>query len=274
MLQDTPEEATRRFAACVGRGDLDGAGEIFEAGATVISDVGAVVSGRAAISEILAAFVASRTALDVRIDRVIYVAEDLAVVYNQWLFRGLEPDGAITPNAGASFTLLRRHADGLWRLAFSNVDRGGLPADRSARDVDTLLSRSGSVSQVPESPDACARAFADGISRGDLERVLALFDEAATFVEDDGNVLTGREAIRAVIAPFLSPAGTRRMEILRVFPIGTDLAVVYNEWRLALPESQGSVVPHAGAGLQILRRRASGEWRVVCDDPTRSAGDA
>lgn len=127
---------------------------------------------------------------------------------------------------------------------------------------------------MPESPDACARAFADGISRGDLERVVALFDIMATFVEEDGNVLTGRDAIRAVIAPFLSPAGKRRMEILRVIPVGSDLAVVYHEWRLALPLAQGGVVPHAGAGVQILRRRAGGEWRVVCDDPTRSAGDA
>lgn len=127
MQQDTPEIATRRFAACVGRGDLQGAGEIFEESATVISDEGVVVTGREAICGILAAFVASRPALDVRIDRVIHFADDLAVVYNQWLFRGLEPDGAVTPNAGASFTVLRRHPDGLWRLAFSDVDHGGLP---------------------------------------------------------------------------------------------------------------------------------------------------
>lgn len=128
----------------------------------MISDDGAIVSGRAAIREIFAAFVASRTALDVCIDRVIDVAEDLAVDYDRWLFRELEPDGAITPNSGASFTLLRRHPDGLWRLAFSDVDRGGHPADRSTRDADSPHSRDGSLSETSEGPDACARAFAGG----------------------------------------------------------------------------------------------------------------
>lgn len=126
---------------------------------------------------------------------------------------------------------------------------------------------------MPDGPEACAHAFADAVSRGDLERVVGLFDVAATFVEEDGSLLTGREAIRAVLAPFLSTTGKRRMEILRVIPVGADLAVVYHEWRMALPEGRDSVVPHAGAGVQILRRHAGGEWCVVFDDPNRSGGE-
>jgi uncharacterized protein (TIGR02246 family) len=126
---------------------------------------------------------------------------------------------------------------------------------------------------MSDGPEACARAFADAVSRGDLERVVSLFDVAATFVEEDGSLLTGREAIRAVLAPFLSTAGKRSMEILRVIPIGADLAVVYHEWRVALPEGRDSAVPHAGAGVQILRRHAGGKWWVVFDDPNRSGGE-
>ena len=125
MHRDTPEACTQRFADCVGRGDLDGVAEIFEPSASILSDGGTVVRGSRTIRAAMAAFVESRPLLDVKLERVIDAGDDLSIVYNQWRFRGMEPEGEVALNVGTALTVLRRRADGPWRIVFSDVNYTG-----------------------------------------------------------------------------------------------------------------------------------------------------
>lgn len=119
----------------------------------------------------------------------------------------------------------------------------------------------------PAGPESFLHAFAECVASGDLARIVGLFEESASLVEDDGEILRGHAQIREALAPFLEAEGERRYEIRQLIPIGDDLAVVYNDWRARLPDGAGTDLPLAGAGLQVLRRSADGRWRIVFDEP-------
>ena len=123
MKPDSPETCIQRFAACVSKGDLDGASGSFEEAATFVRDDKTLVNGRAAIREALAGFVDARPNLEIQVQRVVGAGEDLAIVYNEWSFDAREQDGSLVPNAGGTVQVLRRAQDGTWRIVFDDPGR-------------------------------------------------------------------------------------------------------------------------------------------------------
>jgi ketosteroid isomerase-like protein len=55
-------------------------------------------------------------------------------------------------------------------------------------------------------------------------------------------------------------------EIVKVVTAG-DLAMVYNDWRLAGKRPDGQPVEAAGQALEVVRRQPDGSWRFILDDP-------
>ncbi len=57
--------------------------------------------------------------------------------------------------------------------------------------------------------------FADGVNRGDLDALVALFDDDARIVERDGTIAQSAAARRLHLAGLLSLGGTMRSQIGR-----------------------------------------------------------
>jgi uncharacterized protein (TIGR02246 family) len=115
-------------------------------------------------------------------------------------------------------------------------------------------------------PEAVIERFSELLADGDLEAMMELYEPDAAFVPQPGAVVTGHEAIRAALEPFLSMSPRMHGEIEKVLR-GGDTALVTNRWTLAGTAPDGSPVQMAATSADVVRRRPDGSWGIVIDDP-------
>jgi uncharacterized protein (TIGR02246 family) len=117
------------------------------------------------------------------------------------------------------------------------------------------------------SPEECDRLFGEHVSAGDLDKVLALYEEGASFVQRDGHVARGRPAIRQALSTLVALRPKLRLDVIKVVAGAGDLAVVYNDWRMSATGPDGSPIERAGKAIEVMRRQPDGSWQFVIDDP-------
>jgi uncharacterized protein (TIGR02246 family) len=115
-------------------------------------------------------------------------------------------------------------------------------------------------------PEATIRRFASLLADGDLDALVDLYEPDAAFVPQPGESVSGREAIRAALRPFLALGPRMTADIERVL-VGGDSAFVANRWTLSGTQPDGSPVDLAGVSADVLRRRPDGSWGIAIDDP-------
>ena len=115
-------------------------------------------------------------------------------------------------------------------------------------------------------PEDCDRLFAEGVNAGDVEAVVALYEEGGCFVRRDGAAV-GSAEIRSVIEKMLEEKPHLSCDVRRVVRAGQDLALLYNDWTMTSVGPGGQTVERTGKALELVRRQADGTWRYVIDDP-------
>jgi enoyl-CoA hydratase len=116
-------------------------------------------------------------------------------------------------------------------------------------------------------PEELGRLFAERASAGDLEGLLALYEDEATFVGPDGEQAAGEAAIRErlrellAVAPQVIATGTRGLVM------AGDIALISAGWQMSLGAGDGA--PRVeGVSTEVARRQADGSWLYVIDQPT------
>ncbi len=110
--------------------------------------------------------------------------------------------------------------------------------------------------------EECDALFEERINAGDLDGLVALYEPNAAFVPQDGEVLHGTAAIREALAGFVATKPRLKMNVTRVIPIGTDLAMLYNDWTMTAGAQTAT-----GKAIELMRRQADATWRFVLDAP-------
>jgi uncharacterized protein (TIGR02246 family) len=119
-----PTQVIERFAELMTLGDTTSALALYEPNAAFVVQPGTTVSGHDAIAVALDSFAALRPTLAGEVEQVV-MAGDIALVANQWVLDGTDPEGAPVHMAGRSADVLRRGADGEWRIAIDDPWGGG-----------------------------------------------------------------------------------------------------------------------------------------------------
>jgi uncharacterized protein (TIGR02246 family) len=117
------------------------------------------------------------------------------------------------------------------------------------------------------SPEACDELFERHLNAGDLDALVALYEESATLLPEPGVLLTGRSAIREALSAFVAAGAQVRMTVTQVVRAGDDLAVLYNDWSGTAKNDDGERVSIAGQAIEVVRRQADGGWLFAVDDP-------
>ncbi len=114
-------------------------------------------------------------------------------------------------------------------------------------------------------PEDAHRLFAEAMNAGNLESLLALYEEEPATVPQLGSgadALAGTAPMRGALRDFLALEPRITLETRSVVRAG-DVALLGSKWRLAGTASDGAAVELAGTGTELVRRAADGTWRYV-----------
>lgn len=119
--------------------------------------------------------------------------------------------------------------------------------------------------QAPNPLDAVAQ-FVNAMNQGNLEAALSMYEPGASLVVTPGVVVTGTSALREALAGFVALKPALTSEAYQVVEVG-DIALYCSRWQLRGTDAAGNVVNMRGVSADILRRQASGVWRIALDNP-------
>ena len=115
-------------------------------------------------------------------------------------------------------------------------------------------------------PEQVLESIVAGINSGDLDSLMPLYEPAAAFVPEPGNLAHGASGIGESLNGFISMNGRLDLEVTRVLEVD-DLALVLGEWTFAGTGPDGEPVRLAARNADVLRRQDDGTWRFVIDNP-------
>lgn len=118
-------------------------------------------------------------------------------------------------------------------------------------------------------PESAHDDFKHAFLARDLDALVALYEDDATFVNADGSTVQGKAAIREALAGFLAALGadgTMSLETRYAVRHG-DLALLSNAWHLRGSGADGQPVDLHGLTTEVVRRQADGRWLYIIDHP-------
>ena len=119
---------------------------------------------------------------------------------------------------------------------------------------------------IATSPEELHECWVDGVNRGDLDGLAALYEPDAAFVTRPGETVVGLAAIRDATASLLALRPRTSLELLFVVR-AADLALLISRWRLTGTDPDGAAVEIGGQTSDVARRQADGTWRFAIDNP-------
>jgi uncharacterized protein (TIGR02246 family) len=118
-----PDDILTIFRDGVNARDVDRVAALFEEHAILVSDPEHIVRGRAAIREGLVNFLAIAPAMTLNAARVVRNG-DIALLYSDWTIAGRQPDGTPLSTDVRPTHVVRRQADGTWRIVIDDPSAG------------------------------------------------------------------------------------------------------------------------------------------------------
>ena len=100
-------------------GDVEGVLDLYEPDAVFVEEPGKVVQGIVALRQSLMGFLALKPNLKF-VKHEVLIAGDVGTSYAQWTLTGTGPDGEPVSMEGRATDVIRRQADGGWKMAIDN----------------------------------------------------------------------------------------------------------------------------------------------------------
>lgn len=114
-------------------------------------------------------------------------------------------------------------------------------------------------------PVGTVRAFVGALGVGDLEAAIACFATDSCFVTPDATAVSGRGAIRGVLAQLIAQRTKISMEASSTLFAG-DVVFVNQHWRIRLGASPEATYVQAVNPVLVLRRE-EGNWKLAIAAP-------
>jgi ketosteroid isomerase-like protein len=110
-------------------------------------------------------------------------------------------------------------------------------------------------------PEEAIQILDDAFNEGNLDEIMAFYDDAAVVVPQPGKEVRGKDAIRAMFADMLKAGMHARQVKLRVLE-ADGIALFISHWQLS---HQGQQARNFIA-TTVLRRQTNGCWKAFIDN--------
>ena len=115
-------------------------------------------------------------------------------------------------------------------------------------------------------PESAHSEFLKYFRARDLDGMVALYENDATFVNADGSTVSGKSAVREALAGFLAIGGTLTLETRYAARTG-DIALLSNAWHLGGTGADGKPLDMGGQTTEVVRLQPDGRWLYIIDHP-------
>lgn len=119
MSMRNPAASVDQLVDAINSGNIEAALALYEPQATLVAAPGKLATGKDALRQALAGFVALKPVLR-SLSHQVVEAGDIALYCSAWTLKGAAPDGTAVEMSGKSTDVLRRQADGNWLIAVDN----------------------------------------------------------------------------------------------------------------------------------------------------------
>ena len=119
MPAHKPEELDVLFANAINAGDLEAVIKLYEPGASLMPEPGAVASGTKAVREALGGFLSMKPRITLDAKKLAE-AGGIALTTSKWVLEGTGPDGKPMKMEGQSAEVARQQPDGTWLFVIDN----------------------------------------------------------------------------------------------------------------------------------------------------------
>lgn len=116
-----------------------------------------------------------------------------------------------------------------------------------------------------DSPEHAVEMLDQAFNNGDLEAVLAFYEEAATLVATPITVLRGRAQLRAFFESALRSGSHAKQLKTRVIESG-EIALFLSRWTL-IPKNAAPETRQEFFATTVMRKQSDGSWKVLIDNP-------
>ena len=110
----------------------------------------------------------------------------------------------------------------------------------------------------------------EAFNRGDLDGMLAFYEEQATMLFEPGRPIRGKVALRGVLERLLALKPIAKHHETHVIEAG-DIALWMSRWSISGIGPDGIPVSRSGCGSVVFRKGTGGGWRVAIENPWGSA---
>ena len=123
---------------------------------------------------------------------------------------------------------------------------------------------------IVAAPEDFPCAFESALNGGDLERIIALYDDQAVLrVQSDG-IRSGSAAVRAEMQQLIA-ARAQIANTLRYTLVRGDVALIIVDYVLRLTPPGGSPVEVRGTATNVIQEQSGKGWRMIVANPQGTA---
>src|SRR4051812_7731611 len=116
--------------------------------------------------------------------------------------------------------------------------------------------------KLPEKPEHMHAALALAWNTGDVNNVLALYEDEGVLVPQPGQSVSGKAKIKETLLGFLSTKGTFEIATTYCVQCG-DVAISRSAWSI---RDENEIKIQAN-GTELLRKQPNGSWLFAVDHP-------
>jgi uncharacterized protein (TIGR02246 family) len=117
MHEHNPADVYPALVKAFNAGDIDAIVSCYEPQACFVQKSGHVARGAAELREMFRATFSYKPDLKLDVRKIISAGDDLALAVVKWTSKTVSPSGEATVWAGTATDIVRRQADGAWKLA-------------------------------------------------------------------------------------------------------------------------------------------------------------
>lgn len=120
MIARTPLETVELLDEAFNRRDLEAILDFYEEGATMVAEPGRLATGKPELRRAYQLILANINGIATQEKTHVIETGDIALFTSKWIFKGTALDGASMSRESFATVILRKQADGGWRIVVDN----------------------------------------------------------------------------------------------------------------------------------------------------------